>query len=463
MIMSTEAVPSMRSKVWRLMTEALVPAIAAATVAVAGVAPASAIEIEKVVSPGGIEAWLVSEAAVPLVSVQFAFDGGAAQDPAGKPGVANLVSVLLDEGAGDIASSEFQEKLETLAIEMSFDADRDGFYGSMQTLTENLDEAADLLRLAITEPRFDADAIERMRVQTQSGLRRELQDPDAVAGRLWSRVVFGDHPYGRPVKGTLETVASITADDLRAFRDDTFARDTLKIAVVGDIDAKRLAPLLDEIFGGLRETAKLTPVPEATLPDGGVREVVEMEIPQTVIQFGRPGLKRTDPDFIPAYVVNHILGGGAFSSRLYQEVREKRGLSYSVYSFLYPLDRAGLIAGGAATRNDRAAESLAIIDEEIKRMSDQGPTAEELDKAKRYLKGSYPLRFDTSSKIARQLVEIQRDDLGMDYINRRNDLIDAVTIEDARRVARRLYGDGSLYVTMVGRPDGMAVTPAGGG
>ncbi|MCT8970388.1 M16 family metallopeptidase [Microbaculum marinisediminis] len=456
----------LKSLVWKFMTDAIVPALAVATVATvattAAVRPASAIEIEKVVSPGGIEAWLVSESAVPLVSVQFAFDGGAAQDPPDRPGVANLISVLLDEGAGDIDSAAFQEKLESLAIEMSFDAGRDTFYGAMQTLTENLDEAANLLRLAITAPRFDADAIERMRVQTESGLRRELTDPNAVAGRLWSDTVFGSHPYGRPVKGTLETVAAITVDDLRAYHERIFARDTLKIAVVGDITAERLAPLLDEIFGGLPQTADLAPVAEATLPDGGMRKVVEMEIPQTVIQFGRPGLKRDDPDFIPAYVVNHILGGGAFSSRLYQEVREKRGLSYSVYSFLYPLDRAGLIAGGAATRNDRAAESLAIIDEEIKRMADEGPTAEELDKAKRYLKGSYPLRFDTSTKIARQLVEIQRDKLGIDYINKRNDLIDAVTIDDAKRVARKLYGDGSLYVTMVGRPDGIAADAKGG-
>ncbi len=452
----------LKSLVWKVMTDTIVPALAVATVATAAIRPASAIEIEKVVSPGGIEAWLVSESAVPLVSFQFAFDGGAAQDPADRPGVANMVSILLDEGAGGITASDFQEKLETLAIDMSFDAGRDAFYGSMQTLTENLDEAAGLLRLAITEPRFDADAIERMRVQTQSGLRRELTSPDAVAGRLWSHTVFGDHPYGRPVKGTLETVAAITADDLRAYRGRVFARDTLKIAVVGDIAAERLSPLLDEVFGGLPEKAELVPVAEATLPEGGVRKVVEMEIPQTVIQFGRPGLKRDDPDFIPAYVVNHILGGGAFSSRLYQEVREKRGLSYSVYSYLYPLDRAGLIAGGAATRNDRAAESLAIIDEEIRRMAGEGPSEEELEKAKRFLKGSYPLRFDTSTKIARQLVEIQRDDLGIDYINERNDLIDAVTIEDARRVARRLYGDGSLYVTMVGRPDGVE-TPAKGG
>jgi zinc protease len=443
------------------------PVLAALAMAVslntAALAPAGAVDIQRVVSPGGIEAWLVSEPAVPLVSMQFAFDGGAAQDPADKPGLANLLSSLLDEGAGEIRAAEFQERLETLAIEMSFDADRDAFYGELRTLTENLDAAVDLLRLAINEPRFDEDAVTRMRAQVLASLRRELQDPDAVAGRRWSQLVFGeDHPYGRPVKGTLDSVARITADDLRAYRERVFARDTLKITVVGDIDAERLAPLLDEVFGPLTQQARLDPVPEAALPDGDLTEIVEMEIPQTIIRFGGPGLKRDDADFMAAFVVNHILGGGAFSSRLYQEVREKRGLSYSVYSYLYPLKHSALFVGGAATRNDRAAESLDIIRAELARMATEGPSEEELDKAKRYLKGSYPLRFDTSSKIARQLVEIQRDGLGIDYINIRNDLIDAVGIEDARRAARRLLGEGGLYVTLVGRPDGLAA-PAGGG
>lgn len=451
-------VPGLSSATAMLATVAMATSLTLTTAL-----PVHAVEIERVVSPGGIEAWLVSEPAVPLVSMQFAFEGGAAQDPADRPGVANLVSSLLDEGAGDIRAAEFQEQLETLAIELSFDAGRDAFYGEARTLTENLDEAMRLLRLALTEPRFDEDAVARMKAQIEAGLRREAQDPDAVAGRLWSRIVFGeDHPYGRPVKGTLETVPAITAGDLRDYHGRVFARDRLKIAVVGDIDAARLGPLLDAVFGGLAATADLVPVPEASLPAGDLTEIVEMEIPQTIIQFGGPGLKRHDVDFVPAYVVNHILGGGSFSSRLYQEVREKRGLSYSVYSYLYPLDRAALFVGGAATRNDRAAESLQIIRDELARMAEEGPSEEELEKAKRYLKGSYPLRFDTSGKIARQLVEIQREDLGFDYINIRNDQIEAVGIEDARRAARRLLDEGGLFVTLVGKPDGLPAAADGG-
>ncbi len=426
------------------------------------VLPARAIEIERVTSPGGIEAWLVSEPTVPLVTLNFAFRGGAAQDPAEKPGVANLVSSLLDEGAGDLNSQAFQERLSELAVEINFDASRDAFYGQMRTLTENLDEATGLLRLALNEPRFDDDAIERMRSQIESGLRRELQDPNAVAGRVWSEAAFGDHPYGRPVNGTLETVATVTAEDIRAFHARTLARDNLVVAVVGNVDAETLAPILDEVFGGLPEAASLDEVADATVDGSDGATVVEMDIPQTVVQFGRPGLKRHDEDFIPAFVANHILGGGSFSSRLFREVREVRGLAYSVYTYLYPLEHSALFVGGVATRNDRAGQSLDIIREEIRRFAADGPTEEELEQAKRYLKGSYALRFDTSARIARQLVELQLEDLGIDYINTRNDLIDAVTMEDVRRAAARLLDEGQLSVVLVGRPDGVEM-PADGG
>lgn len=425
--------------------------------------PADAVEIERVTSPGGIEAWLVQEDAVPIVTMNFAFRGGASQDPQGKPGVANMLSTLLDEGAGDLDSQAFQEKLADLNVRLSFDAGRDAFYGDLVTLTDYRDEAFDLLKFALNEPRFDAEPVERMRAQLAAGLRSDLQDPNSVASRKWSSAVFGDHPYATPVDGTLESLAEIGVEDLRGLKERMFARDNLTVAVVGDIDADTLAPLLDEVFGGLPGSADLKDVPEATMPDHAIVEQVEMQIPQTVVHFGRPGMKRHDDDFVPAYVLNHILGGGTFSSRLYEEVREKRGLAYSVYTHLAPLDHAGLFVGGVATRAERAAESLKIIKDEIARMAQEGPTETELADAKKYLKGSYPLRFDTSGKIARQLVEIQLEDLGIDYIDERNGMIDAVTIEDVRRAASRLLGDGDLYVVLVGSPVDDLAAPAQGG
>lgn len=435
--------------------------IAAITVAAcfAAIPSAYAIDIERVVSPGGVEAWLVAEPTIPLIGISIAFRGGAAQDPEDLPGVADMVSGLLDQGAGDLDSQAFQERLRDANVELSFSTGRDAFYGSMRTLSENLDSGAELLRLAITEPRFDADAVERRRAQGQSRLRRELQDPNAMAGRAWSQTVFGDHPYSRQVQGTLESVAAMSVEDLNAYHEAKFARDNLVVAVVGDIDAAELAPLLDEIFGDLPQSAELRPVPAVDPFAGAPELLIELPIPQTVMRFGRPGLMRDDDDFMAALVVNHILGGGSFTSRLFREVREERGLVYSVFTALQTLDKGGVLIGGLATRNDRAGEALALVRENVARMATEGPTVEELDSAKRFLTGSYALRFDSSSGIASQLVQIQLEDLGIDYVNIRNDLVEAVTIEDAQRAAGRLLGDGELFVTLVGQPVGIDAGP----
>jgi zinc protease len=411
---------------------------------------AAATRIERVVSPGGIEAWLVRETSVPLIAMDFAFAGGANQDPAVKPGVGHMVASMMDEGAGELDARAFQEQLEKNAIELNFRVQRDEMRGSLRMLDSRRDRGFDLMRLALTAPRFDDEAIERIRAQMLTSLRRETTNPNDIASRLWWRTAFPDHPYGRPLNGTLDSVPLIGRADLTDYAASVFARDKLKIAVVGNIDAATLAPLLDSVFGGLPAKANLAPVPQANMEAAGRRLFVDLKVPQAVLSFGGLGIARKDPDFIPAFIVNHILGGGSFSSRLYREVREKRGLVYSVYSYLLPLDRAALLMGGTQTRADRADETLDLIQSEITRLSANGPTAEELDKAKSYLKGAYALNFDTSGKIAAQLVQIQLDDLGIDYIDRRNSLIDKVTLDDVRRVARRLL-DGGLLVTVVGR------------
>lgn len=408
---------------------------------------AEAVEIQRVVSPGGIEAWLVEEHTVPLIAVNFAFKGGSSQDPDDKAGLANLMSTLLDEGAGDLTSQEFQGRLEDLSVQLSFEDGRDAFYGEMKTLAQSRDEAFDLLRLAVTKPRFDQDAVERMRRQAIAGLRRELKDPESVASRVWVKALFPGHPYGRPASGEEASLAAITVADLKDYHGRVFARDGLKIAVVGAIDAKTLAPLLDTVFGDLPAKAKLRPVPEVA-PKTGLKIAEAMPIPQTAIRFSTEGLKRKDPDFIPAFVMNHILGGGSFSSWLYEEIREKRGLAYSVYTALAPYDHAGVFLGGLGTRADRAAESIEVVKAQIRRMAETGPTAEELAKAKSYLIGSYALRFDSSDKIAGQLLAIQIDDLGIDYIDKRNKLVEAVTLDDVRRTAKRLLSKELTVVTV---------------
>jgi len=422
--------------------------------------PARATTIQHVVSTGGIEAWLVQEPAIPLISVDFAFaGGGSVQDPPGKAGTANLAASLFDDGAGDLDSEAFADRLERKAIQMSFTADRDHIRGSLRTLVENRDDAFELLRLALTAPRFDTSNVEINRAQTLSMLRRETTSPGDIASRRWWETAFEGHPYGRPVNGSLESVPNITTDDLKAFTKRVLARQNLKIAVVGDIDAATLGPLLDRVFGALPEQPDLTAVENVTPHGLGRRIDISLDVPQSVVDFGGPGISRQDPDFMAAYVVNHILGGGTFSSRLYQEVREKRGLAYGVSDSLLWLDHAALFIGGTATRSDRTDETVNLVEKEIHRLAEDGPTEAELDEAKSYLNSSFALNLDTSTKIASFLVQLQLDHLGADYIERRPAIIAAVTLDDARRMAKRLLDNG-LLVTVVGKPEGVASTTA---
>lgn len=422
----------------------------------------AAARIERVVSPGGIEAWLVRETATPLVAIEFAFRGaGNAQDPAGREGTANLVAAMLDEGAAEFDARGFQERLQALAMQLSFSASRDTFSGSMRTLTANRDAAFEMLHLALTEPRFDGTELERVRAAALAGLRREQTQPNTIVSRAFSAAVFPNHPYSRPPNGTPESVAAITRDDLAAFRRRLLARDGLVVAVVGDIDAATLGPLLDRTFGALPARAEQQPVAAIVPVAAGTRRIVDIEGPQSVIQFGLPGIDRRDPDFIAASVMNHIFGGGSFTSRLWQEVRERRGLTYGISTGLASFERAALFVGSTSTRNDRVAETLGIIEAEFRRMAESGPTEDELAKAKAYLTGSYLLRFDTSPRIAQQLLAIQLDELGIDWIDRRNAVVERISLEDVRRVARRLLS-GELVVVIGGRPTGVSERRPGG-
>ncbi|TDR88013.1 M16 family metallopeptidase [Enterovirga rhinocerotis] len=410
-------------------------------------------EIIPVVSPGGVEAWQVRSSFVPLVAVGFAFEGGAAQDPPGREGAMQMLSRLLDEGAGPYGSDAFQERLAEHAIELTFTSSPDALGGSLKTLVAHADDAFDLLRLALAEPRFDQDAVERVRAQMLAGLRYQANDPGTVASRRFIAEGFPGHPYGHPSSGTQESVAAITRDDLVALHRRIVARSHLKIAAVGDLSEAALARHLDATFGALPAKPVLEAVAPTRLVGRGTRHVVDLDVPQSVIRFGFEGVSWRDPDFIPAYVLNHILGGGAFTSRLFQEVRERRGLAYSVGTSLVSYRRTAMTWGYTATKNERVGECLEVIGSEIAKLREDGPTDDELEKAKAYLTGSYALGFDTSTKIAHQLVQIAFEDLGIDYIRRRNDLVAAVGQHDIRRAAERVLGDGAMLIVMAGRPD----------
>ena len=423
---------------------------------IASVKPASrAATVQKILTPGGFECWLVEDYAVPLVAFDFAWRGGNTQDPEGREGASSMLAGLLDEGAGPYDADAFHRALDDKAVEISFSADRDLFNGRLKTLTRHIDDAFEFLRLAVNEARIDSDSLERVRSQMIAGLKREAKDPDALAGKAFREAAFPGHPYSRPGRGTLDSVPLIDRDDLTKLRTDVLARDNLKIAAVGAIDAVRLAALIDKVFGALPSRANLCPVADIAIAGLGERRIIDVDVPQSTIRFALPGLPRKHPDYMIATVVNHMLGGGVFSARLFKEVREKRGLAYSVHSQLANWQHASIFSGGTSTKNERAAESLAVIEEEIAKLAAEGPTADELDKAKKYLTGSYVLRFDTSTKICDQLVNLQTENFPVEYLDERNAMINAVTLDDAKRVARDLFAGKKLLVAVAGRPEGM--------
>jgi zinc protease len=415
------------------------------------------IEITPVTSPGGITAWLYEDHSIPIVTLEASFRGGASLEPEGEEGATALMTALLEEGAGEMDATAFAEAREDLAARMSFDASRDSVDVSAEMLAENRDESLDLLQLALTEPRFDEAAVERVRAQLLASIRAELTDPRAIAGREFFARVYEGHPYARPVDGTLESVEALTVEELRAAHRRALTRDRLHIAVVGAITPEELAPLLDEVFGALPESGPPLP-PVAEIAARGSLSVIDHGIPQSIVVFGHEGIPRSDPDFVAASVMDHILGGGGFGSRLTEEIREERGLSYGVGTYLAPNDRGWLYMGQFSSANERVAEALAILRAEWARMAEEGVTEAELEAAKKYLTGAYPLRFSSNGAIANQLLGLQIAGLGIGYVNERNDLVEAVTVEDIRRVADRLLDPDALTLVAVGRPEGLEVT-----
>ena len=412
-----------------------------------------AVNVRELVTPRGVRAWLVEDYAVPLVSLEFAFRGGAAQDPLGKAGAATLLAGLLDEGAGDLEDQAFHQALDEKAIEISFHNERDHLGGRMRTLARHLDRACELLRLCLNAPRIDEAPFERVREQMNAQLRHEASDPGAMASRAWRARVFAGHPYGVPSNGDLESLAAIERGELRGLARELITRGALYVAVVGAIDEARAARLLDEVFADLPASGALKAIAPAPFDGLGAAETVDLDVPQSTIRFGRPAVPREDPDYIPSVVLAHVLGGGTgLSSRLFREVREKRGLAYSVSASLTTYDRASYLYGGTTTKNERALESLDVIQQQILDLAHGGLTEEELEKGKRYLIGSYPLRFDTSAKIAGQLVHIQLEGHDPSWLVERNRRIAEVTMADAGRAAEHVFGDGALSVVMVGRP-----------
>ena len=437
---------------------------AAFLIAVAGWLPAdagpaaAAMPIREVAGASGVAAWLVEDHSLPVVTLRFAFRGGAALDAAGKGCTASMAAGLLDEGAGPYDTVEFHRRLDDLAAQLSFSVGQDEFSGSLRSLKPRLAEAAELLRVSLADPHFDGEAVERIRADTMAALARQARNPRSLSNRLWLLDAFEQHPYGRNGEGSETSVKAIQRDDLATFAASHFRRDGLVVGIVGDVTEAEAAALLDRVFGDLPRGGGDRDVPEAKPLDDGALVVTRIPVPQSVVTFGQAGPKRSDPDWYAAFILNDIIGGGGFRGRLMKEIREKRGLAYGVSTALWPYRHAGLIVGNVATENSRVAETIALIRAEWQRMHDEGPAPDEVEAAKTYLTGAFPLSLDSTSRVAGLLVQMQLDGLGIDYLDRRAGLIGAVPFEEMRQVARRLFDPARLSFAVVGDPGNLEPT-----
>jgi len=433
----------------------MIPRLSAAVAALFFALPAAAIEVQEVTSPGGVEAWLVEDDSIPFVAIEFWFPGGASLEPADKRGATFLMMGLLEEGAADMDAQGFAEAVEGLAASFDFDSYRDSVVVSAQMLTQNRDEAADLLRAALAEPTFDDTAIERVRGQVLSIIASDEQDPETLASRTFNAMAYGDHPYATALEGTEDSVTALTRDDLQAAHRTALTRGRVAVGAAGDITAEELGLLIDRILGDLPAEAPALPEMADYQLDGGVT-VVEFPTPQSVAFFGHQGIARDDPDFFPAFVLNQVLGGGGFRSRLMQEVRVERGLTYGIGTFLSLADLSPMLLGQFSSSNDLVDDAVEVIQAEWQDISDNGLLETEVEAAIQYLTGAYPLRFDGNARIAGILAAMQSDDMPIDYIATRNDQVRAVTVEDVRRVAERLLQPENLHFVVVGQPEGLS-------
>lgn len=416
------------------------------------------IAIQEITSPGGIKAWLVEEHGIPFTALEIRFRGGTSLDAPGKRGAVNLMTALIEEGSGDLDSQGFATARDALAAKFSFSSDLDGVSVSARFLSENRDAAMDLLKDALAAPRFDQDAVDRVRAQVLSGLRADAQDPDTIAANLLKARRFGSHPYGSSGDGTIESVTALTREDMLVAHKATIARDRLIVAAAGDITGAELGALLDKVLGGLPATGAPQAGRAEVLLAGGVL-VQPFPGPQSTVLFAQGGIAFDDPDYFAATILNEVLGGGRFSARLMTEVREKRGLTYGVGSGLSNADHAEGLVGQFSAGNDKVATAIEVIRAEWAKIAAEGITEAEMAATKTYLTGAYPLRFDGNETIASILVGMQALGLAPDYPKTRNARVEAVTMADLKRVAARLIQPQELFFVVVGEPEGVTSSP----
>jgi zinc protease len=411
---------------------------------------AAAPEIQEWRTSNGAGVLFIAADALPMVDVRLVFDAGSARD-ASAFGVAQLTNALLGEGAGERDANAIAATFEGLGARFSSGAEHDMATVSLRSLTDPalLDPALELFASVIAEPSFPADAFERVRGQMQVALQAEQQSPGDLASKAFYRAVYDDHPYGNPPNGTQESLAALTREDVVAFFGRYYVARNALVAIVGDLDRAAAEALAEQVTAGLAPGDKapdLPPVPKLLVP---ISVHIDHPSAQTHVLLGQPGMHRGDPDYFALYLGNHALGGSGLVSRLNEEVREKRGLAYSVYSYFVPMRRDGPFQMALQTRGDQAGEALAILRDNLERYVAEGPTPEEFAFSKRNVIGGYPLRIDSNGKLIGYLAMIGFYDLPRDYLGRfieRVEAVDRGQVIDA--LARRLDPDRLVTVTV---------------
>jgi zinc protease len=408
----------------------------------------------QVVEAHGITAWLVEDHAIPVVALSWSWRGGAALDPKDEEGAAAMAAALLTEGAGPLRAPDFADALRNEAISLNFAADRDNFEGGFRALTDALPEAVRLARLAMTGPRLDPDAVERVRARAVAAARRVLETPRGQAGRAFWANAFPDHPAGRPSTGTAESLAALPPEAIRAALDRQIRQEGLLVAAAGAITPEGLRSLIGEVFVGLPAGTPPAPPPLPPFRAFG-QQVLQVASPQSAVVFGQEGLPAQDPDWEAMQVVLRILAGGGFASRLMQVVREKRGLAYGIGAGLDVMFRHGILVGSVATENARVAETLAVTREEWRRMAAEGPTEEERQDAVAFLTGSLPLQFTDSRRVADSLLTLRQNGRPVDWLAGRAARLRAISTEQLARTAARVLAPDALSVVVAGQPVGL--------
>lgn len=415
-------------------------------------APAHALEVKEVKSKGGVIAWLIEDSSTPALTLNVLVrHAGSAYDPAGKEGRAALAVALLTEGAGERDAQAFHETLDFNAIRLGTGVSSDDLSISLTTLSEHSDTAFSLLHDMLAAPRFEAKDVKRIKAEQQASIRQSEGDANYQAGLGFNAALFPGHPYGKPGDGTFESVGALEQADIRDYAVMHLKRGGMILSVSGDITPEHLRELLETYVDTMPEGTAAASLPDVT-PIWGERHDKAMEVPQTVVYFALPGVKRQDPDYYAAYIINYLLGGNGMSSKLGQEIREKRGLAYYANSNLVNYDKAALLMGSFATRSDQVELAITTLKNVIETVGKEGFTRQEFEEGVSYLTGSFPAKLTSNRGVVAYLESMQRHDLGRNYLDKRNSYLEAVTYEQVNELTKKLFKSENLQIMAVGKP-----------